>query len=108
MGAGACFLLNGCSSPPAEPDGPEVAQAEQRAAPPAELSNSLAARLSRSSAGLTPRRTPAGAMRLDFEGRFRHMGVATQGPDGRVEQRCISSPAELDAVLAQHQRARQP
>jgi hypothetical protein len=47
-------------------------------------------------------------MRVDLEGRFQHMSVATQGPDGRVEQRCISSPAELDALLARHQQARQP
>ncbi len=114
VAAGACFLLGGCSSPPAEPVGSALAQTEQRAKPapraasPAELRDSLAAGLSRSTEGLTPRRTQAGGMRLDLKGRFRHMSVATQGPDGRVEQRCISSPAELDRVLARHQNARQP
>ena len=112
IGAGAGFLLSACSSPPAEPDSTGRAQAEQRAEParkaesPAELRDSLAGRLSRSTKGLTPRRSQTGSMRLDLEGRFRHMSVATQGPDGRVVERCISSPAELDAVLAQ--QARQP
>jgi len=108
IGAGACLLLSGCSSPPAEPDSTGVARAEpaRTAASPVELRDSLARRLSRSTRGLTPRRGQAGGMRLDLEGRFQHMSVATQGPDGRVVERCISSPAELDAVLAR--QARQP
>ena len=113
IGAGACFLFSGCSSPPAEPDSAGGVQAEQRSEParraaPAELRDSLATRLSRSTQGLTPRRTQAGSTRLDLQGRFQHMSVATEGPDGQVAQRCISSPAELDAVLARQEKARQP
>jgi hypothetical protein len=109
IGAAACFLFNACSSPPSEPGSTGVAQAEQRAAAsPGELRNSLAGRLSRSTEGLTARRTSAGSMRLDSKGRFRHMSVSARGPDGRVQQRCISSPAELDALLAEDQKARQP
>jgi hypothetical protein len=114
IGVGACFVLSSCSNPPAEPEGSDVARAEERAEPApraastAKLRDELARRLSRSTEGLTPQRTQAGSMRLDFKGRFRHVGVATQGPDGRIRERCVSSPAELDAVLAQQQQARQP
>jgi hypothetical protein len=109
IGVAACFLFTACSSPPSEPSSSQVAQAERRAvASPGEFRDSLAGRLSRSTQGLKPRRTSAGSMRLDLEGRFRHMSVVTRGPDGRMQERCISSPAELDALLGEDQKARQP
>jgi hypothetical protein len=104
-------LLAGCASAPSEPSNATMTEFAQSTPgvqwrPPLstsgtrdDFSRALSDRLSRSSAGLSPQRTSTGSMRLDFRGRRQHVSVATQGADGRLRHRCISSPGELDALL---------
>jgi len=64
---------------------------------------SLAPRLSRSTKGVTPRRTRAGTHHIDTQGQLSHMVVATQGLDGKVQQSCVSTPEELNQLLIEKQ-----
>ena len=63
------------------------------------FSQALAPRLSRSGEGLRSHRTPSGTRRIPLEGRFRSAHVAVRGPDGAMKTHCVTSKAELDAVL---------
>jgi hypothetical protein len=69
-----------------------------------QLQQSLSASLSRSTKGLTVERTSTGSKRIDLQKRFQHMSVVTQRADGQLEQRCISSPSELDQLLSEQQK----
>lgn len=69
-----------------------------------EFSRTIAPRLSRSGEGLKIERTPSGSGRIDLEGRFRSVHVATRGPDGTPHVQCVTSKAELDALLAKGDR----
>ena len=69
-----------------------------------ELSKMIAPHLSRSGDGLKVERTPSGSHRIDHEGRFRSVHVATRGPDGMPRVQCVTSKAELDALLAKGAR----
>ena len=63
------------------------------------FSESLAPRLSRSREGLTSHRTEAGSRRIPLDGRFRSAHVAVRSADGSVRTHCVTSKAELDALL---------
>jgi hypothetical protein len=69
-----------------------------------EFSRTIAPHLSRSGDGLKIERTPSGSSRIDHEGRFRSVHVATRGPDGKPHVQCVTSKAELDALLAKGAR----
>ena len=108
------LLFGACTSRVPEPDGSRAAPAEPSSAQPSEaslrssverqranekLSQSLAPRLSRSREGLTSHPTRAGSRRIPLEGRCRSMHVPVRTPEGDVKTQCITSKAELDAVL---------
>jgi len=56
-----------------------------------ELSASELEMLSTSDEGLTIRRSAGRALSVDLQGRFRHMSVATIGPDGKLHGSCVGT-----------------
>jgi hypothetical protein len=63
------------------------------------FSRTLAPHLSRSGEGLASHLTHAGSRRIPLDGRFRSVHVAVRGPDGETKTHCVTSKAELDALL---------
>lgn len=63
------------------------------------VSSDMTARLSRETSDLEQETLPSGAVRMKLAGRFNHVTIARQLPDGSAETRCVSDvrgvPAEL-------------
>jgi hypothetical protein len=59
----------------------------------------LAAALDRSTAGLVEERQADGGIRVDLQGRFRAVSVATTDADGTVRTGCVTTAAEGDAFF---------
>lgn len=70
------------------------------AAEMAAVSADLAAKLSRSSEGLTVVKHPDGRKSVDLQGRFQSVAVATIGADGRPRVACLQDAGEAAARLA--------
>jgi hypothetical protein len=73
-----------------------------------EFERALAARLSRSSVGLTTRPTPLGGGRIDLRDRFQHVSIVHRRPDGSAETVCVTTPGELHAALGPSTQAASP
>lgn len=65
----------------------------------AALTADLAAKLSRSSEGLTVVKHADGRKSVDLQGRFQSVSVATIGADGRPRVECLQDAAEAAARL---------
>jgi hypothetical protein len=63
------------------------------------LKSALKDRLSRSGKGLTVEKTASGTSRIDLQGRFRSVHVATRGEDGKKHIDCVTTNSELADVL---------
>lgn len=70
------------------------------AAEMAAVSADLAAKLSRSSEGLTVVKHPDGRKSVDLQGRFQSVSVATIGADGRPRVECLQDAGEAAARLS--------
>jgi hypothetical protein len=108
---GALFVVVGsgaCSNRPgevireqeaAEPSGARVPDTLARQADAETLKNALKGRLSRSGKGLPIERTAVGTRRVDLQGRFRSVHVATIDENGKEHVECVTTNGELDEVL---------
>jgi hypothetical protein len=81
------------------PDHSSARAAVERQRAIEKFSRTLAPRLSRSGEGLVSHRTHAGSRRIPLDGRFRSVHVAVRGADGETKTQCVTSKAELDALL---------
>jgi hypothetical protein len=66
---------------------------------PEEMREALARLVNTSSAGLTEKVLPNGAVSVDLQGRFQSATVATIGPDGKLTTTCQSG-----GVAHQHEQ----
>ncbi len=62
------------------------------------LAKALGRSLNRSTQGLTVTRFSNGMQRVDLQGRFQSTSVATVDAQGKVNYRCITTPAEAKAM----------
>lgn len=75
----------------------------RRAEPPAErLEQPLSEALSRSDEGLRQMTLPDGSVRVDLQGRFRHLNAARLGRSGEIEQICADHFHLLTGFLNTH------
>jgi hypothetical protein len=108
---GLCLLLGACSNASAKPSSQTkepMASAKHAVSTMSDeerskFVQSLAPRLSRSTRGLSPKRTQTGSHRIDLSGKYSHMVVATRSADGKVQQSCVSTPEELNELLVEKQ-----
>ena len=84
---------------PAEPSGARVPDSLARQADAQSLKGALKGRLSRSGKGLPIEKTAAGTSRIDLQGRFRSVHVATIDENGKKHIECVTTNGELDQVL---------
>jgi hypothetical protein len=101
-------VLFGCSNrpdellrepQPAEPSGARVPDSLARQAGAQSLKGALKERLSRSGKGLSIEKTAAGTSRIDLQGRFRSVHVATIDDNGKKHVDCVTTNGELAEVL---------
>jgi hypothetical protein len=102
VGSGACSNRPGeiiREQEPAEPASARVPDSLARQADAETLKNALKGHLNRSGKGLTIERTAAGTSRIDLQGRFRSVHVATIDENGKKHVDCVTTNGELDEVL---------
>jgi len=56
----------------------------------------------RSSEGLIAEPQPNGAVRIDLQGRFQHVDLAQQGPDGELQAACVGTIGEANAFFGRN------
>jgi hypothetical protein len=64
------------------------------------LARALGRSLNRSTEGLTVTRFSNGMQKVDLQGRFQSISVATVDAHGKLQHRCITSPAEAKALAS--------